>query len=75
MISALTYTTIMVAGLVAHSNAMQVNTISRQQRAQVEWRNEVSNKFEWKATQELKWTVANFFTDVQTSPDGDVYAV
>ncbi|CDW75800.1 UNKNOWN [Stylonychia lemnae] len=63
--------------LVAATTAIQVSQVLQKQRAetQAQWRQEATNKFSWNATQELKWSVVNSFIDVQTSPDGDVYAI
>jgi len=46
-----------------------------QNRAELQWRDKISNKFTWDATQKLEWRVVNAFIDVQTSPTGDVYAI
>jgi hypothetical protein len=67
--------TIVGATLLAMGNTLQMTNLLQKQRAELQWRNEATNKFTWKATQELKWTVTNAFTDVQTSPSGDIYAV
>ena len=61
--------------LMAGSSALQLNKILQQNRAELQWRDKVSNKFTWDATQKLEWTVVNAFIDVQTSPTGDVYAI
>ncbi|CDW87728.1 UNKNOWN [Stylonychia lemnae] len=64
-----------VSLLAVIANAAPVNSLIDNQRAQLKWRQEATNKFNWKKTQELKWEVVNAFIDVQTSPDGDVYAI
>ncbi|CDW90002.1 UNKNOWN [Stylonychia lemnae] len=68
---------LVTALLVAATTAIQVSQVLQKQRAesQAQWRQEATNKFSWNATQELKWSVVNSFIDVQTSPDGDVYAI
>ncbi|CDW89441.1 UNKNOWN [Stylonychia lemnae] len=67
---------ILVTALLAlQTDAIQISQAIQKQRSQLEWRQEATNKFSWNATQELKWSVVNAFTDVQTSPDGDVYAI
>ncbi|CDW86096.1 UNKNOWN [Stylonychia lemnae] len=60
---------------IAQSTAIQVSQALQKSRAESAWRQEVTNKFSWNATQELNWSVINAFIDVQTSPDGDVYAI
>ncbi|CDW76560.1 UNKNOWN [Stylonychia lemnae] len=60
---------------IAQSTAIQVNQALQKIRAESAWRQEATNKFNWNATQELTWSVINAFIDVQTSPDGDVYAI
>ncbi|CDW72923.1 UNKNOWN [Stylonychia lemnae] len=60
---------------IAQYAAIQVSQALQKNRAELSWRQEVTNKFSWNATQELKWSVVNAFIDVQTSPDGDVYAI
>ena len=52
-----------LAAILSAVNSIQVNQILREQRAQVQWRHQYTNKFTWKATQELKWTVVNAFID------------
>ncbi|CDW90790.1 UNKNOWN [Stylonychia lemnae] len=61
--------------LIATCNGIQVSKVLQQQRSQLLWKQEATNKFSWNATQELKWEVVNAFIDVQTSPDGDVFAI
>ncbi|CDW72506.1 UNKNOWN [Stylonychia lemnae] len=64
-----------VSLLALTANAAPVSSLMNNQRAQVKWRQEATNKFNWNKTQEIKWEVVNAFIDVQTSPDGDVYAI
>ena len=45
-------------------NTLQMNNLLQKQRAELQWRQEATNKFTWRDTQVLKWTVANAFTDV-----------
>ncbi|CDW73558.1 UNKNOWN [Stylonychia lemnae] len=61
--------------LLSVCNGIQVSQILQKQRSQLLWKQEATNKFSWNATQELKWEVVNAFIDVQTSPDGDVFAI
>ncbi|CDW87805.1 UNKNOWN [Stylonychia lemnae] len=61
--------------LVSSTLAIQLSDVLQKSRVQLQWKQEATNKFSWNATQELKWSVANAFIDVQTSPDGDVYAI
>ncbi|CDW82562.1 UNKNOWN [Stylonychia lemnae] len=61
--------------LLAVSQAASINNLITHQRAQSLWRQEATNKFSWNSTQKLEWNVVNAFIDVQTSPDGDVFAI
>ncbi|CDW73429.1 UNKNOWN [Stylonychia lemnae] len=63
-----------VSIFIAITQSIQVSKILKN-RAQSAWKQEATNKFNWNQTQELKWSVVNAFIDVQTSPDGDVYAI
>jgi len=56
--------TIIGASLLAMGNTLQMNNLLQKQRAELQWRQEATNKFTWRDTQVLKWTVANAFTDV-----------
>ncbi|CDW90321.1 UNKNOWN [Stylonychia lemnae] len=61
--------------LLGYCGAIQISHALEKQRSQLGWRQEATNKFSWNETQKLEWTVVNAFVDVQTSPDGDVYAI
>ncbi|CDW81076.1 UNKNOWN [Stylonychia lemnae] len=61
--------------LLASCQGIQVSQALQKQRGQLGWRQEVTNNFTWNATQELNWSVVNAFIDVQTSPEGDIFAI
>ncbi|CDW84590.1 UNKNOWN [Stylonychia lemnae] len=63
------------SALLTACRAIQISHALEKQRGQLGWRQEATNKFTWNSTQQLHWTVVNAFVDVQTSPDGDVYAI
>ncbi|CDW85224.1 UNKNOWN [Stylonychia lemnae] len=70
------FTSILTATFLTSSTlAIQLSDVLQKSRMQLSWRQEATNKFSWNATQDLKWSVVNAFIDVQTSPDGDVYAI
>ncbi|CDW84409.1 UNKNOWN [Stylonychia lemnae] len=61
--------------LLGACTSIQISDVLQKQRSQLKWRQEASNNFNWNATQNIQWSVVNAFIDVQTSPDGDIYAI
>ncbi|CDW75483.1 UNKNOWN [Stylonychia lemnae] len=68
-------TILTAAILLGACTSIQISDAIQKQRSQLKWRQEATNTFNWNATQKLSWSVVNAFIDVQTSPDGDVYAI